>query len=232
MRSTAEVPWVTWLGGGLFLGSLGYFLWWYFLRLGRQASPDASPSAIVADVALFAVFALHHSLLARSGVKRWVVRLVPSHLERTAYVWIASMLFLGVCVLWQDVPGRLYRHTGVAAAAHWAVVASGVWLTVRSVRVIDPLELAGLRQASGSDTAVDFKAVGPYGVVRHPIYLGWLLMVFGVPVMTGTRLTFAVVSSLYLVLAIPLEERSLVAASRAYRDYQTKVRWRLLPGLW
>jgi protein-S-isoprenylcysteine O-methyltransferase Ste14 len=223
---------VTWLGGGLFLGSLGYFLWWYLVRLSRPASPDASPSAIVADIALFAVFALHHSVLARSGIKRWVVRLVPSHLERTAYVWIASLLFLGVCVLWQDVPGLLYRHTGVLAAAHWAVVASGVWLTMQSVRVIDPLELAGLRQASGGDTAIDFKAVGPYGVVRHPIYLGWLLMVFGVPEMNGTRLTFAVVSSLYLVLAIPLEERSLVAASTAYREYQSKVRWRLIPGLW
>jgi protein-S-isoprenylcysteine O-methyltransferase Ste14 len=232
MRSTAAVPLVTWLGGGLFLGSLGYFLWWYFLRLSRQASPDASPSAIVSDIALFSIFALHHSVLARSGVKGWVARLVPPRLERTAYVWIASLLFLGVCVLWQDVPGLLYRHTGIVAAVHWAVVASGIWLTVQSVRVIDPLELAGLRQAIGRDTGTDFKAVGPYGVVRHPIYLGWLLMVFGVPEMNGTRLTFAVVSSLYLVLAIPLEERSLVAASTAYRDYQAKVRWRLLPGLW
>jgi len=74
---------------------------------------------------------------------------------------------------------------------------------------------------------------GPYRYVRHPIYLGWVLLVFAAPTMPMGRLLFAAVSTLYLVVAVPFEERSLVAEfGPAYRDYQRQVRWRLVPGLW
>ena len=74
---------------------------------------------------------------------------------------------------------------------------------------------------------------GPYVLVRHPIYLGWFLMVFGATPMTGSRLVFATVSSAYLLMAIPWEEASLVEAfGEGYRAYQRQVRWRLVPGLW
>ena len=100
-------------------------------------------------------------------------------------------------------------------------------------RVLDPLVLAGIRQATGQEFTSEFKLVGPYFLVRHPIYLGWLLIVFGAPVMTWTRLEFAVVSSAYLVFAIPFEERTLVDAfGDTYRDYQRQVRWRLVPWVW
>jgi protein-S-isoprenylcysteine O-methyltransferase Ste14 len=74
---------------------------------------------------------------------------------------------------------------------------------------------------------------GPYRWVRHPIYLGWVLVVFGAPAMTTGRLLFAAVSTIYLVVAIPLEERSLaVEFGTAYSAYQRQVRWRLIPGVW
>jgi hypothetical protein len=79
---------------------------------------------------------------------------------------------------------------------------------------------------------IEFKTRGPYGWVRHPIYSGWFLIVFAVPVMTLTRLVFAVTSSVYLLIAIPFEERSLRRSSQgAYDQYTRKVRWRLVPRL-
>jgi len=45
---------------------------------------------------------------------------VPRHLERTLYVWVASLLFVALCVLWQPLPGRLFTLAGPAA---WVVVA-------------------------------------------------------------------------------------------------------------
>jgi protein-S-isoprenylcysteine O-methyltransferase Ste14 len=69
--------------------------------------------------------------------------------------------------------------------------------------------------------------------VRHPIYLGWFLMVFGVPVMTGTRLVFALSSCAYLVVAVPLEERTLQQTTGGkYDEYKRQVRWRILPGVY
>ena len=57
------------------------------------------------------------------------------------------------------------------------------------------------------------RADGPYGWVRHPIYSGWFLVVFAVPVMTATQLVFAAVSSAYLVIGMVFEERSLLRAA-------------------
>ncbi len=197
----------------------------------RRRAPSSRRSLV--NALLFGVFALHHSLLARSGVKRWVTRHVPPHLERTAYVWVASLLFIAVCAWWQDLPGRVYRHSGVWALPHWAVVGVGVFVMARGTAIIDALDLAGIRQAAGKAQGSELKTGGPYRFVRHPIYLGWVLIVFGVPDMTATRLAFAAISTGYLVLAIPFEERSLVEVfGEQYRSYRRAVRSRLLPGIW
>jgi protein-S-isoprenylcysteine O-methyltransferase Ste14 len=80
---------------------------------------------------------------------------------------------------------------------------------------------------------VTLETRGVYGFVRHPLYLGWVLFVFGTPVMTATRATFAVVSTMYLVIAVPWEERSLVEVFGSdYEAYQKKIRWRIVPGIY
>jgi protein-S-isoprenylcysteine O-methyltransferase Ste14 len=69
--------------------------------------------------------------------------------------------------------------------------------------------------------------------VRHPIYLGWFLLVFAVATMTMTRLAFALISCAYVLVAIPLEERSLLRNSAGtYADYMRKVPWRLVPRVY
>jgi protein-S-isoprenylcysteine O-methyltransferase Ste14 len=103
----------------------------------------------------------------------------------------------------------------------------GLWLIARSVSRIDALELAGIRSAARSET---LQIAGPYRWVRHPLYLGWILLVFGTAHMTGDRLAFAVISTAYLLIAIPWEERSLRQAfGPAYADYQRAVHWRVVP---
>jgi methanethiol S-methyltransferase len=228
-----QAPLLAWLGGACFVTSLAYFGWTYYVRLGRVEPDGPLVVPLLVDFALFGGFALHHSVLARSGVKHWLTRRVPPQLERCIYVWVSSLLFIAVCAWWRDVPGEVYRHGGALAVAHWIAVALGAWLTAHSAGVIDPLDLAGIRQAAGASTPPRFRVIGPYRWVRHPIYLGWLLLVFGVPHMTATRLAFAVISSAYLVVAIPFEERSLVETfGDEYRRYQHVVRWRLIPGVW
>jgi protein-S-isoprenylcysteine O-methyltransferase Ste14 len=117
--------------------------------------------------------------------------------------------------------------------AFWGTQVAGAVLIVRAARAISALELAGVHQAAGRADSGPLSIVGPFRIVRHPIYLGWMLMVFGTPALTANRLLFAVISSLYLILAIPWEEKSLVAAhGDQYRAYQQTVRWRVIPGVW
>lgn len=223
-----------WLGGVAFVASLGYLVYFYAIVLGSAAGdPDGFLRNALVNTALFIGFAAHHSLFARAAIKTMVSRLVSAANERSAYVWVSSLLLFAVCVFWQPVPGLIYRAEGLARLALFAVQVVGLLLTARGASVIDPLELAGIRQVLTHASNDTLRVVGPFRVVRHPIYLGWMLMVFGAPTMTANRLLFAVLSSLYLILAIPWEEKSLVAAhGDRYRAYQQQVRWRVLPGIW
>lgn len=223
-----------WLGALLFVASLVSFLIVYELRLGEPAAAgdgSAAP-AVLFNVALFTVFALHHSVMARSGAKAWITRIVPQDLERSAYVWIASLLFLAVCWLWKPLPGMMWDAEGAWVWLLLLVQGVGVWLTIRAAGMISVFELAGVRQAN-HQRPVEFKATGPFGLVRHPIYLGWMLLVFASTPMTASKLLFAVVSSAYLLAAIPWEEASLIEAfGEKYRSYQGQVKSRILPGIW
>jgi protein-S-isoprenylcysteine O-methyltransferase Ste14 len=131
------------------------------------------------------------------------------------------------------VEGRVYYLGGPARWLLHAAQLTGVYLTIRAAASIDPLELAGIRQAAAEAAPVVFRTDGPFGLVRHPIYLGWMLMVFATPNLTVNRAIFAVITSAYLVVAIPWEERSLTTTfGERYRQYQAAVRWRLVPGIW
>jgi protein-S-isoprenylcysteine O-methyltransferase Ste14 len=219
-----------WSGGALFVLSLAACAYEYVFVWAspRPVSGRWSPAVAVAiDAALFGVFALHHSLFARESIKRRVARVVPDRLIRSVYVWTASLLLIVVLALWQPIAGHVYAVTGWRTMAHAAVQLGGLWLIARSVARIDPLELAGITPASGSDS---LQIAGPYRWVRHPLYLGWLLAVFGAAVMTGDRFTFAAITTAYLLVAIPWEERSLRRIfGEPYARYQQTVRWRVVP---
>jgi protein-S-isoprenylcysteine O-methyltransferase Ste14 len=221
-----------WSGALAFLLSLLSMPAMYLFRLGTPApESDHAVADAIANVTLFTIFALHHSIMARTGAKRWITRLVPADLERSVYVWIASLLFLAVCLMWQPLPGVVWQIWGPGIMIY-VLQGFGVLLTIAAARVVGVWELAGVQQPDLSKD-IEFRAEGPFGLVRHPIYLGWVMMVFATPTMTTSRLLFAVVSTLYLIAAIPLEERSLIEMfGEKYVAYQRQMRWRLIPGVW
>jgi protein-S-isoprenylcysteine O-methyltransferase Ste14 len=219
-----------WLGGALFVGSLAYCIWWYVFALST-VPPQVSWSALAIDVLLVGVFAVHHSVLARERVKARVSRIVPEPLLRSVYVWTASLLLIMVCASWQPIGGEFYRIPGGWwALGPAAVQLYGVWLIIQSVHGIDPLALAGIRREAARGP---LQVTGPYALVRHPLYFGWVLAVFATPHMTGDRLAFAAITTMYLVMAVPWEERSLVRSfGDEYTRYAREVRWRMIPFIY
>ena len=214
-----------WLGGVLFVGALAFCGYSYAITWAH-AAPFSAMAGVV-DALLFSVFALHHSLFAREPVKHWLASVVPQPMLRSVYVWIASSLLIGVCLAWQPAGGDLYRHANLLAIVHGVVQAAGVLVIALAVRAIDALELAGIRPHAGREP---LQIVGPYRLVRHPLYSGWLLLTFGAAHMTGDRLIFAGISTIYLLIAMPFEERSLgMSFGSAYSDYQRRVRYRIVP---
>jgi steroid 5-alpha reductase family enzyme len=218
-----------WLGGALFVLALAFCAWSYVVVMGRPA-PATGSTAVAIDAALLTLFALHHSLFAREPMKEAIARLIPAALVRSCYVWIASALLILVCALWRPIGSELYAVRGIPAIGLVAVQLVGLWITARGAARIDPLELAGIRPPSASD---GLQTTGPFHWVRHPLYLGWLLMVFGAPHMTGDRLAFAAITTGYLMVAIPWEERSLRRTfGENYSRYMRAVKWRMIPFIY
>ena len=125
-----------------FAYALIYFAYRYVIVFGREVGGRISTRAIAADVVLFTVFALHHSVFARDAFRKPITRIVGA-LERSFYVWIASALFIAVCALWRPVAGAVWRVD--QPAVFWLMAAAqivGLWLTLRSASLIDIRELA------------------------------------------------------------------------------------------
>lgn len=213
---------------GLALAGAAYVM----VRVWPRAEPigvSALWPALALNSTLFTLFAVHHSLFARTAVKNRVRARIGPDGERTLYVWIASALLLAVMFGWRPVGYTLYRAADWLSPLLVLLQAIGIGIILLAGRVIDALELAGLRRPT--EGRLDVR--GPYRLVRHPIYLGFLLVAWAAPTMTGDRAWFASLSTLYLLLAIPLEERSMQRGLGAsYAAYRAAVRWRLVPGLY
>jgi methanethiol S-methyltransferase len=228
---------IAWTGAALFAASIVWFFYLYLVRFGRPAPDGPIGGPVLVNLGLFTAFALHHSAFARTRAKDAVRRSIPAELERSLYTWVASLLFIAVCTWWQPVPGVIYEVHGIWRLLAWSAQAAGIVLTVRASRALDVLDLAGVRavliaeRPGAPAQRPPLMTHGLYGLVRHPLYSAWALFVFATPAMTGTRAAFAVISTAYLMMAIPWEERALVDTfGEEYRAYRRRVRWRMFPG--
>lgn len=191
--------------------------------------------ALLTNTLLLGLFALQHSVMARSGFKRWWTRFVPQSVERSTYVLMSSLLLLLLFWKWQPILGVVWQvenRVGVAALEvlfwlGWAVV-------LYSTFAIDHFDLFGLRQVwfrlRGTEyVPVPFRQPWAYNVVRHPLLLGFLIAFWATPTMTQGHLLFSLATTGYILLGIILEERDLANAhGDVYVRYRSEVRM-LLP---
>lgn len=184
--------------------------------------------ALGVNVALLSLFALQHSIMARPWFKQWLSRLVAPPAERSTYVLASSLCMVLLFSLWQPMTGVVWRlEHPVANAALLGLLFGGWGLVFLATCLLDHFELFGLRQVydhlrGRESRPATFASPGLYRWVRHPIYVGWLLFFWATPEMTVGHLLFAGVTTAYILVAIPLEERDLVGVfGERYRAYQT-----------
>lgn len=201
---------------------------------GGAEGPVAT--AIVVDFALIALFGLQHSGMARRAFKRWWTGVVPPAAERSIYVLASSLVLVLLYALWRPIPAVIWSTDGAAAVILWTLFAAGWMILLLSTFLLNHFELFGLQQAwhnLRSRTAEDpqFRTPFFYRLVRHPLYTGFLIAFWSAPVMTGSRLLFASGMTIFVLAAIQLEERDLIAFfGDRYRDYRRQVGM-LLPGV-
>ena len=203
--------------------------------VGRSGTPVAL--AIAIDLGLVLLFGLQHSVMARIGFKAWLRRRLPASAERSVYVLLASAMLVLLFWQWRPLPTVLWSASSAPGQLlGWSVFAAGFGLVLVSTFLIDHFDLFGLRQvwrqfAGRAETAHRFVTPWLYRVVRHPLYLGFLLAFWGGPVMTLGHALFAAAMTAYILVAIRFEERDLVRTlGQRYADYRQRVPM-LLPTL-
>ena len=139
-------------------------------------------------------------------------------------------------ILWQPMGGLVWliRDPATATAVR-AVYFAGWGIMIIATCLIDHWELFGVRQVvaycrNRPNEPGTFAAPALYRVVRHPIYLGWLLILWASPVMTVTHLVAALGLTAYILVGTRFEERDLARELDCYRQYQRKVPM-LIPSL-
>jgi methanethiol S-methyltransferase len=186
--------------------------------------------AVAGNLGLLFVFGAQHSVMARPAFKAWWTRWVPAAIERSVYVLVSSVLTALVCWYWLPLPWTVWAATSAAGlVAGWGVLVLGVVVLIASSFDIDHWGLLGVRQGwaalrGATPAAPAFLVRGFYRLVRHPIYVGWLLIFWGTPHMSGGRFVLAMGMTLYVLIAIRFEERDLIGElGEDYRAYRSQV---------
>ncbi len=215
-----------------FLYSIGFLG-----NIGVPKAIDSVPtmpllSALLVNLGLLTLFAVQHSGMARPAFKRWLTRYIPAAAERSTYVLLSTVCLALLMAYWAPLGGVIWQ-----ISSRWAELSlTGLYLAswallLYATFLIDHFDLFGLRQVwfeLRGKTMPNLSFVTPalYRIVRHPIYLAWLGIVWFTPTMTVSHLVFAVGATLYILVGIKFEEHDLENAHPEYTQYKQKV-----PGL-
>jgi protein-S-isoprenylcysteine O-methyltransferase Ste14 len=228
---------------GGFLAVFTYFIGWVE-DLGVPRTIEEGPAgptalAVTVDLMLLSLFGVQHSVMARPWFKRLWTRVVPAPVERTTYVLLSTATLLLVMWLWRPLPEAVWdvELTGLRAVGY-TVSFAGWALVLLSTFAIDHADMFGLSQvrrhhAGQPPEAPALATPVLYRVVRHPLYLGFLVAFWAAPTMSLGRLLFAAVMTGYVLVGVRLEERDLVGAFgddyHAYRSRTPMLTPRLVP---
>jgi protein-S-isoprenylcysteine O-methyltransferase Ste14 len=194
---------------------------------GGEVGPPAA--AIAVNIGLLLLFAIQHNVMARPWFKDWWTQYVPRPIERSTFVAASSLILMLLYWQWRPMPIVVWQVENVIGrGVLWALYFAGWAIVFYSSFVIDHFELFGLKQVwmhlrGREPTPVLFSERSLYRWVRHPLMLGFIVAFWSAPTMSQGRLLFAAVTTLWIPIAIRIEERDLMHfLGQPYRRYRER----------
>lgn len=187
-------------------------------------------TALLINTLLLGLFAAQHNIMARPGFKEKWTKIVPKSVERSTYVLATSLVLLLLFSQWRPMTNEVWSVGGIGATVLTTLFWLGWVIVLASTVLINHFELFGLKQVF-----LNFKQQEPaqavfrtpllYKLVRHPLMLGFLIAFWAAPTMTQGHLTFAIITTVWILGTIRfLEEPDLVDIfGDTYRQYQNDV---------
>ena len=171
--------------------------------------------------------------MARPAFKRWWTQFVPPPIERSVYVLFANLCMIQLLWQWRPLGPVVWdvQHPVWRATLH-GLFAAGWLLVPLASLMINHFDLFGSRQVwlhlqRKPYTMLAFRTPMLYRLVRHPLYVGWMIAFWATPTMSAGHLLFAAFLTAYMLVVIPVEERDLVDLfGDQYEQYRRRV-----PGL-
>jgi len=201
--------------------------------------------SLLITVLLFLCFAIQHSVTISDPFKAWMIRLFGKRFYQGYYRILftaANILILLFMIPYlAALPDHhLFTYSTWTRLGMRILQCFGIWVFIQAGKKTDFLYFIGVRQVirhkKGEPESDDETLIrdGIYGRVRHPLYLGSILVLWGEPYLVSARngLIIVILSTLYFYLGSMLEERRMVRQlGDEYRRYQREVP-RLFPFRW
>jgi protein-S-isoprenylcysteine O-methyltransferase Ste14 len=161
----------------------------------------------------------------------------PVQREQAAWDRIFMICMIAFFVAWMVIMGLDAVRFGTSHVPVWAQAVGAIailisqyvfWLVFRANSYAAPV--VKIQQERGHAIATS----GPYAIVRHPMYAGAILFLFGTPLLLGSWYGVALAPVIVVGFAVRavLEERTLAAQFPDYADYAARVRYRFVPLIW
>jgi len=204
-------------------------------EMGRE--PATFAQALTVNVSLLGLFAVQHMIMARRWFKKRWTRIIHPAMERSTFVLVTCAILIAMFLRWEAMPTIVWEIQNQTLRIVVYSLAGLGWAGVLvSTFLIDHFELFGLKQVIRHFRGVDAKG-SPflvrsfYKYTRHPLYLSFFIAFWCAPTMTVGHLVFALLCTGFVLIAVNLEERDLVAEhGDNYRQYRRDVP-KLLPSL-
>jgi hypothetical protein len=213
-----------------FMYATGFLLNLYVIKSIDSGSMNQVGYSLGINSFLILLFGVQHSVMARKPFKNMVVKLIPDFFERSFYVLSANSAITAVLFFWQPITIPIWSiHIPILKAIVYIVFALGCFILIYSLLIMNHFEFIGLRQIylhlkNKKYTPIEFKVPTIYKYVRHPIYLGTLIVFWATPEMTLGHLLLAVGMTIYTLIGVRFEEQDLnTLYGDEYKQYMQTV---------